>query len=198
MNFNRLTIAAALACACWTASCTKKVAHTSTPAAPTVQAPTPVSTPESRPTQPTAVAETRTPDRPRYPDDRTLVEIDKLLSRIQDAYFDYDKHNLRSDALETLKADASTLATIIRQYPDFKLLVEGHCDERGSEAYNLALGDARAQRAKEYLISFGLPADQMNVVSYGKEKPACSEHDEGCWQKNRRAHLTRADARIHQ
>src|SRR5437868_4521970 len=192
MNFNRLTIAAALACAFWTAACTHHVARGPNPPTP-VQATAPAPAPTApAATQPTAVAETRTPDRPRYPDAATLEKIDTLLSRIQDAYFDYDKHNLRADALESLKADASTLATIIRQYPDFKLLVEGHCDERGSQEYNLALGDARAQRAKEYLVSFGLPAEQMNVVSYGKEKPACTEHDEDCWQKNRRAHLTRA------
>jgi peptidoglycan-associated lipoprotein len=143
------------------------------------------------------VAETKPTPKSDYPDAKTLQKIDELLSRIQDAYFDYDQHSLRPDALQALQSDAQTLATIIRQYPAFKLVVEGHADERGSEEYNLALGDARAMKTKEYLAQLGLPAEQMKIVSYGKEKPVCTEHDESCWQKNRRAHLTTADARVH-
>lgn len=126
------------------------------------------------------------------PDAATRARIQELLDRIQDAYFDYDKHNIRPDAETTLKADAKTLTDIITQYPDFKLTVEGHCDERGSDEYNMSLGDARAKQAKEYLTSLGLPANQLAVVSYGKERPQCTEHDEACWQKNRRAHITQA------
>jgi len=70
--------------------------------------------------------------------------------------------------------------------------VEGHCDERGSEEYNMALGDARAKQTREYLATMGLPGDQLRTISYGKEHPVCSDHDEDCWQKNRRAHLTQA------
>ena len=126
------------------------------------------------------------------PDAATRARIQELLDRIQDAYFDYDKHNIRPDAETTLKADAKTLTDIITQFPDFKLTVEGHCDERGSDEYNMSLGDARAKQAKEYLTSLGLPANQLAVVSYGKERPQCTEHDEACWQKNRRAHITQA------
>ena len=126
------------------------------------------------------------------PDAATRARIQELLDRIQDAYFDYDKHNIRPDAETTLKADAKTLTDIITPYPDFKLTVEGHCDERGSDEYNMSLGDARAKQAKEYLTSLGLPANQLAVVSYGKERPQCTEHDEACWQKNRRAHITQA------
>jgi peptidoglycan-associated lipoprotein len=68
--------------------------------------------------------------------------------------------------------------------------VQGYCDERGSEEYNLALGDKRASQAKEYLASLGVPDSQLKTISYGKEKQVCSEHDEECWQKNRRAHIT--------
>jgi peptidoglycan-associated lipoprotein len=126
------------------------------------------------------------------PDAATRARIQDLLNRIQDAYFDYDKHTIRPDAENALKTDAQTLADIIRQYPDFKLTVEGHCDERGSEEYNLALGDARAKQAKEYLATLGLPGDQLNIISYGKDRPACADHDEACWQKNRRAHISQA------
>jgi len=70
--------------------------------------------------------------------------------------------------------------------------VEGHCDERGSAEYNLALGDRRATEAKDYLVEFGVPASQLTTISYGKERPQCTEHNEECWQKNRRAHLSAA------
>ncbi len=93
-----------------------------------------------------------------------------------------------------LKTDAQTLADIIKQYPDFKLTVEGFADERGSDEYNLALGDARAKQTKEYLSTLGLPANQLATISYGKEKPVCTEHDETCWQKNRHTHITQAQA----
>src|SRR6202040_3239704 len=128
----------------------------------------------------------------RMPDAATRARIQDLLNRIQDAYFDYNKHTLRPDAETTLKSDAQTLADILRQYPDFKLTVEGHCDERGSEEYNIALGDARAKQTQEYLATMGLPGDQLRTMSYGKEHPVCNDHDEDCWQKNRRAHLTQA------
>ncbi len=126
----------------------------------------------------------------RMPDQATKDRIQDLLNRIQDAYFDYNKHSLRPDAEKALAADAKTLGDILRQYPDYKLTVQGYCDERGSEEYNLALGDKRAQQAKEYLASLGIPGQQLKTISYGKEKPVCTEHDEACWQKNRRAHIT--------
>jgi peptidoglycan-associated lipoprotein len=124
------------------------------------------------------------------PTAETKATIQSLLDRIQDIYFDYDKHVLRADAESTLQADATTLREILKQYPGYKLTVQGFCDERGSDEYNLALGDARARRAQEFLETLGLPAAQLRTVSYGKEKPVCTDHDESCWQKNRRAHIT--------
>jgi peptidoglycan-associated lipoprotein len=126
----------------------------------------------------------------RMPDQATKIQIQELLNRIQDAYFDYDKHNIRPDAQAALVADSKTLGEILKQYPDYKLTVQGYCDERGSEEYNMALGDKRASQAKEYLASLGVPGAQLKTISYGKEKQVCSEHDEECWQKNRRAHIT--------
>jgi len=173
------------------AGCKKNVAST-TPPPPIAHNETAASTPAparqySAPSQ--TVASTPTS---RMPDAATRARIQDLLNRIQDAYFDYDKHTLRPDAEVALKQDAQTLADIIKQYPDFKLTVEGHCDERGSEEYNLALGDARAKQTKEYLATLGLPADQLQLISYGKDRPVCNDHDEDCWQKNRRAHITQA------
>lgn len=124
------------------------------------------------------------------PDAATRARIQDLLDRIQDAYFDYDKHDIRPDAQKTLVDDSHTLAEILKDYPEYKLTVEGYCDERGSEEYNMALGDARAKQAKEYLVSLGISANQLKTISFGKNKPVCTDANEGCWQKNRRAHIT--------
>lgn len=128
------------------------------------------------------------------PSAETKATIQTLLDRIQDVYFDYNKHALRPDAESTLEADAKTLREILKDYPTYKLTVEGFCDERGSDEYNLALGDARARKAEQFLETLGLPASQLRTVSFGKEKPVCTEHDESCWQKNRRAHITQDQA----
>ena len=126
----------------------------------------------------------------RMPDAATKARIQDLLNRIEDAYFDFNRHNIRPDAQKALSADAKTLGEILKQYPDYKLTIQGNCDERGSDEFNLALGDARANAAKDYLASLGVPAAQLNTVSFGKEHPVCTEHDESCWQKNRRVHIT--------
>lgn len=199
MTLQKLAIAAAIAGACLAGGCTKRVA-VAPPTAP-VANPTKVEVARA-PSQPQvterAVSQPARPTPSRYPDAATRQKIEELLSRIQDAYFDYDKHSLRTDAVSALNGDAKTLSDILVQYPDFKLRVEGYTDERGSDEYNLALGDARAQKAKEYLVNLGLPAAQMDVVSYGKEHPVCTDQNETCWQKNRRAHVTTADSRAHQ
>jgi peptidoglycan-associated lipoprotein len=194
MNLRILACAAVTALTLTFAGCAKHapVAKT-TPPTPAPQRTAPASTPAparsySQPQQ-TAQAPAS-----RYPDAATRARIQDLLNRIQDAYFDYNKHTLRPDAEAALRKDAQTLADIIKQYPDFKLTVEGYADERGSDEYNLALGDARAKQTKEYLANLGLPDNQLATVSYGKEKPVCTEHDEECWQKNRRTHITQAQA----
>jgi peptidoglycan-associated lipoprotein len=188
-----LTIVAVAALSIAGVACKKKVAAAPPPA------PVPVSQPAAtvaqRTTPPPArvstPAERQAPvERPKYPDAATVQRIQDLLDRIQDAYFDYDKHQLRKDAQDSLQADSKALADILKQYPDYKLTVEGYCDERGSAEYNLALGEARAKAAKEYLVSLGIPGDQLKTVSFGKEKPVCTDQTEDCWQKNRRAHVT--------
>jgi peptidoglycan-associated lipoprotein len=107
---------------------------------------------------------------------------------VKDAFFDLDKAELRDDARNALTKDAEFL----RSYADVRVSIEGHCDERGSTEYNLALGQSRAQAAKNYLISLGISADRMETVSWGKERPFCTEHTEECWQQNRRAHFVLA------
>jgi peptidoglycan-associated lipoprotein len=104
---------------------------------------------------------------------------------VKDAFFDYDKADIRTDARDAL----SQTAQFLRSHPQVKVVVEGHCDERGSTEYNLALGDRRSAAAKQFLVSLGLAADRMETVSYGKEKPFCSASTDECWQQNRRAHF---------
>ena len=115
---------------------------------------------------------------------------DLLSSSAKDAYFDYDKSNIRPDARVTLTQDATALRDILKDFSAAKVTVEGHCDERGSAEYNLALGDRRAREAKDFLVEFGVPPAQLATISYGKERPQCEEHNEDCWQRNRRAHLS--------
>jgi len=190
-----------LACAAVTAlcvtfaGCAKKVASTTPPPPPPPGQSTPAATPTrtARPASSRPAEVASAPQR-RLPDAATRARIQDLLNRIQDAYFDYDKHTLRPDAETALSADAKELTAIIKQYPDFKLTVEGYCDERGSEEYNMALGDARAKQTKDYLATLGLPGDKLRPMSYGKDKPVCTDHSEECWQKNRRAHITQAQA----
>ncbi len=191
-NSHELVLAAVAAVSLIGAGCAKKPVAAAPPPTPAVAttAPTPRSTPPPQQQQRAAATPAPAPAAsPRTPDARTRARIDELLARIQDAYFDYDKHSLRPDALKTLDADSRELRDILAQYPDYKLTVEGYCDERGSAEYNMALGDARAKTAKEYLTGVGIPDGQLLIVSYGKEHQVCDGHDEGCWQKNRRVHI---------
>lgn len=104
---------------------------------------------------------------------------------VKDAFFDFNKSDLRADARTTLAHDAEYL----RAHPYLKITVEGHCDDRGGEEYNLGLGDRRAAATKDYLVSQGIPANRIQIVSFGKEHPFCTADDDACWQENRRGHL---------
>ncbi len=107
---------------------------------------------------------------------------------VKDAYFDYDKADIRADTRDNLQATAQFLRTNAQ----VKVVLEGHCDERGSTEYNLALGDRRAAAAKQFLVSLGITADRVETVSYGKEKPFCSASTEECYAQNRRGHFVMA------
>jgi peptidoglycan-associated lipoprotein len=116
-------------------------------------------------------------------------DLDALfLKEVRDAYFDFNKADIRPDA----RAALAKTADFLRNYPQLRVTVEGHCDERGSTEYNLALGDRRAGAVKQYLVSLGLSADRISTVSFGKEKPFCAQSSEACWQQNRRGHFVRA------
>ena len=182
--------------ALFTAACHKAapIAHNSVPPAPVPAASTPAPRPAA--TQPRPAAQTRpTQNNTARPAAMTAQERETLnqsLAHLSDALFDYDKANIRPDASTTLSSDVSVVKKILSNYPNQKLIVEGDTDERGSAEYNLALGDKRAHAAESFLVSQGIPQNQLTVVSYGKERPVCQDHDEACWQKNRRAHITAA------
>lgn len=113
----------------------------------------------------------------------TMSSEEEFKANVQDIFFDYDTPDIRSDAQATLSRDASYLAS----HPDVRIVIGGYCDERGSNEYNIALGQNRAEATKNALVTAGVAANRIRVVSYGKEKPFCSESTEDCWQQNRRA-----------
>lgn len=108
---------------------------------------------------------------------------------IRDALFDYDKSDIRPDAANVLRGNATALKNLLTDYPTASFLIEGHCDERGTTEYNLALGDRRATAAMEFLVNLGVPASKLSKVSLGEERPVCSVEDESCYQRNRRARV---------
>jgi peptidoglycan-associated lipoprotein len=113
----------------------------------------------------------------------TMSGADEFKARVQDIFFDYDTYDIRGDAQATLSKDADYLVS----HPDIKIVIGGYCDERGSDEYNLALGQNRAQATKSALVTAGVAENRIRIISYGKEKPFCTESNEECWQLNRRA-----------
>jgi len=116
----------------------------------------------------------------------TMSAEEEFKANVQDIFFDYDAYNIRSDAQATLSRDASYLVS----HPEVKFVIGGYCDERGSNEYNLALGQNRADAVKNALVTAGVAANRIRVISYGKEKPFCTESNEACWQQNRRGGFT--------
>jgi len=104
---------------------------------------------------------------------------------LKDVYFDFDKYDIRLRDAEILKENAA----LLKRYPNLKVQIEGHCDERGTLEYNLALGERRANHTKKYLLSLGISADRISTISYGEERPFDTAHNEDAWTKNRRAHF---------
>ncbi len=126
--------------------------------------------------------------RPVPPEPPPPQEVDigrSFEGSVRDIYFDFDKSDIRPDGVPVLQQDADWL----RQHPNAHIVIEGHCDERGSAEYNLGLGDRRANSAREYLVSLGIDGSRIRTISYGKERPVCTESNEECWQRNRRAHF---------
>jgi peptidoglycan-associated lipoprotein len=174
-----LVALACVAVAAFSAGCKKKAPTTAADARPPVT---------SKPDTGTTVAPPPT-TAPRTDVEANVLNEDLAIMNkkgyLSDAFFDYDQSDLREDARTALAANASWL----KKYNSIQILVEGHCDERGTAAYNLALGDRRANAVKEYLSSLGVDGSRVRTVSYGKERPFCTESTESCWQQNRRGHV---------
>lgn len=130
------------------------------------------------PGQPTAAPHSAATSRPA-PGEFTAV------ADLRDIHFDFDRYAIRSEDRKILEANA----TWLKDHPTYHALIEGHCDERGTNEYNLALGERRAKAAMNYLVSVGVAASRIGIVSYGEERPLCTDKAESCWSQNRRAHF---------
>lgn len=108
------------------------------------------------------------------------------VTELKTVYFDFDRSDIREDQVDTLLSNAAVLKDA-----SYTVIIEGHCDERGTNEYNIALGDRRSRITKDYLINLGIDPTRMNTSSFGEERPACSEHDESCWWQNRRAQFVK-------
>jgi peptidoglycan-associated lipoprotein len=122
---------------------------------------------------------------PPPPPPPTVTDEELFAQNVKDIYFDYDKSDIRADQQGSMQADIQFLS----QHENINITIEGHCDERGSTEYNIALGDKRANAVKNALTAGGISASRIKTISYGKEKPFCTESTEACWQENRRGHF---------
>ena len=167
-------------------ACAKKKPPVARPMPPPAAMDTPT-TPAPPPEPPKPVAEPVVVP-PMPPEDtigsKSLDDLNRD-SPLRPMYFELDSSDVSGDGQKVLQANAA----VLKRYPTMQVTIEGHCDERGTAEYNLALGERRALAAKNYLVSLGIPADRIKTVSYGKEFPFDPGHDDGAWAKNRRAHF---------
>jgi peptidoglycan-associated lipoprotein len=162
-------------------ACHKKVPQQA-PAPPPPAAPAPPPAPPPPPPPPAPAPA------PRQPSEEELFarkSVDELSRELSDVFFDFNESGIREDARAPLQKDADWL----KRWTSTQITIEGHCDSRGSAQYNLALGSRRAATVKDYLVSLGVPANRVTVISKGKEQPFCAEQTESCWQQNRRGHF---------
>jgi peptidoglycan-associated lipoprotein len=180
-----LLVAPVLVLSLFLAGCPKRPATTAASAPPPSGAPAPSSAapptssaPAPAVTPTPAAPSTAAPATPPAPSE--FRETDNL----KDVFFDFDKYDIRPSDAKLLDTNAAWLKT-----NNNLVLIEGHCDERGTNEYNLALGERRAKATMNYLVGQGVQANRITIISYGKERPTCTEHSEACWAKNRRAHF---------
>ena len=176
-----LSMAALVAGGC----ASNEVVKAEDPSAATVKAepPKPVLQPDKPEPAPAQRQVTEEPVAIAAADSQPVKSVTEVAA-FETVYFDFDKSDLRQDARNTLTKNADIM---LKSKSASKIKIEGHCDERGSAEYNLALGERRATSALQYLVTLGVPADRLSIISYGKEKPAVEGHDEEAWAKNRRA-----------
>jgi peptidoglycan-associated lipoprotein len=180
-----LLVAPVLVLSLFLAGCPKRPATTAASAPPPTGTPSPSAaapstsgTPGPSMTPSPAAPSTAAPTTPPRPSE--FRETDNL----KDVFFDFDRYDIRAGDAKVLDTNAAWLKT-----NDSLVLIEGHCDERGTNEYNLALGERRAKATMNYLVGQGVQANRITIISYGKERPTCTEHSEACWAKNRRAHF---------
>jgi peptidoglycan-associated lipoprotein len=184
---SHLVLSSLLVAAVMLSGCAKRPATTQAAApAPTGSASTTAATPPPAPAPvqsapPTAATTTPAPSSTARPAVQDFAAVPELA----DVFFDFDKYDIRPGDAKTLDANANWL----KSNPNHLMLIEGHCDERGTNEYNLALGERRAKSTMNYLVSQGVQANRITIISYGEERPQCTEHTEACWAKNRRAHF---------
>ena len=171
-----------LALSLFLVGCPKRPATTAASAphptgSPSLSAAAPSTAPSPSMT-PSPVAPSTSPTTPPAPSEFRATE------NLKDVFFDFDKYDIRANDAKILDTNATWLKS-----NDNLVLIEGHCDERGTNEYNLALGERRAKATMNYLVSQGVQASRITIISYGKERPTCTEHTESCWAQNRRAHF---------
>jgi len=152
-----------------------------TPTGELPSAPAPSQAPAEEITQP----EVKAQETPAPLEEEPGAELEAAASKLQDVYFAFDDYSLTEEARDVLASDGK----ILSQTPKLKIVIEGHCDERGTVEYNLALGEKRAASARSYLLNYGIDPSRISTISYGKERPFDPGHDEAAWAKNRRAHF---------
>ncbi len=184
MKRNIGPVALSLAALVTLTACHHRVAPAIAPS-PTASAPTPV----TRPPAPPPAARAASPAAPALTEDEIFrrKSLDQLNAEqpLGDVFFDYNQSDLRADARSVLARDAAWMA----KWPQTHVSVDGHCDERGTEEYNLALGERRAEVVKGYLVSLGVSPERLNTRSFGKDAPFCQDGGESCWAQNRRDHF---------
>ena len=172
-----------LALSLFLVGCPKRPATTAASAPAPTGAPAPSS---PAPSSPSAPSMTPAPSAPTTAAPATPPRPSEFAesANLKDIYFDFDKYDIRPNDAKVLDTNAAWLKT-----NENLVLIEGHCDERGTNEYNLALGERRAKSTMNYLVSQGVQASRITIISYGKERPVCTEHTEDCWAKNRRSHF---------
>jgi peptidoglycan-associated lipoprotein len=176
----QVLVVAAVAAAITIAGCKRG------PSAPPPLPPTPPAAPATPPPAPPPEAPDLAPQLNEYDRLKEMAsdEIDRM-GLLKDVRFDYDSADIREGDRQVLSENAE----VLKKFDFIRVTIEGHCDERGTVEYNLALGERRARAAHDYLVSLGVAAARLKTVSYGKEVPVCQQSNEDCWQRNRRAHF---------
>jgi peptidoglycan-associated lipoprotein len=166
------------------AACGKKAPAVTPPPPPPPAAPAAPPAPPAPPQPPAPAAAPKALSEDELFAQKSLAQLNNERP-LGDVYFDLDESSIKEES----KAALSTNATWLKRWTSTRINIEGHCDERGTAEYNLGLGERRANAVKTYLVSLGIPADRMVIVSKGKESPFCTDKNEACWQQNRRGHF---------